>query len=83
MNNKKVRFNNKIYVYLIPSYKDIEYNKLINDIWWNSYDYKIAVETQKKEINELMLRHRGMRYKDAIKLLYQPNNIRYDPSNFE
>lgn len=78
-----VRFYNKVYVYLIPSHKDIEYNKNTNKIWWDSLDYLVAVESQKKELRELMDRNKGMKYKDAIKLLYQPNNIRYDPSNFE
>jgi predicted double-glycine peptidase len=80
---KQVSFHNITDVYLIPSHKDIEYKKTIHLLWWDNWDFEFAVEEQKKEITEIMLRNKGMRYKDAVKLLYQPNNIRYDPSNFE
>jgi hypothetical protein len=49
--NRHVTFYNKAFIYLIPSYKDIE-------IWWDNIDYIFALESKKKEIRELMLRHK-------------------------
>jgi hypothetical protein len=77
---KKVDFQNIIKVVLIPKYKDI---CDCRDLWWNEFDRRIATIFMNNEITTLMRIHPGMTSKQAMKLLYQPNNIRYyDPNNF-
>ena len=79
-NRKKVNFQNIIKVILIPKYKDI---CDCRDLWWNEFDRRIATIFMNNEINTLLRIHPGMTTKQAMKLLYQPNNIRYyDPTNF-
>ena len=79
-NRKKVDFQNIIKVVLIPKYKDI---CDCRDLWWNESDKRIATIFMNSEITTLMRIHPGMTTKQAMKLLYQPNNIRYyDPNNF-
>lgn len=78
---KKVNFQNIITVIYIPKYKDVCDAK---DIWWNEIDKRSAMIFMNSEINTLMRIHPNMTYKEAMKLLYQPNNIRfYDPKNFK
>jgi len=77
---KKVDFKNIIKVVLIPKYRDICDCK---DLWWTDLDKKLAMIFMNSEITTLMRIHQGMTTKQAMKLLYQPNNIRYyDPNNF-
>lgn len=77
---KRVSFQNIIKVVLIPKYKDICDCK---DIWWTEIDKQNAMIFMKHEIITLQKIHPNMTFKQAAKLLYQPNNIRYyDPTNF-
>jgi hypothetical protein len=77
---KKVNFQNIIRVIYIPKYKDICDCK---DIWWSEIDKRTAMIFMNNEINTLIRMHPSMNTKQAMKLLYQPNNIRYyDPTNF-
>jgi hypothetical protein len=79
-NYKKVKFENIIKVVFIPKYSDICDCK---DIWWTEIDKKVAMIFMNNEINTLLRIHPSMNTKQAMKLLYQPNNIRYyDPTNF-
>ena len=41
-NNKYVKFNNIIHIYLIPSRTDLYNDGLIKQLWWSSNDYKIS-----------------------------------------
>jgi hypothetical protein len=40
VNKKKVKFNNIIHIYLIPSRSDLLKDGLINQLWWDINDYK-------------------------------------------
>ena len=75
---KVVRFD-RANIYLIRYTKDdAECN-----LWWT---YEDQIEAQKscfREIDRIKLIHgRSMSQSDAIKLLYQPNNITYNEENF-
>jgi hypothetical protein len=77
--NKKVHFSTWILVYPNP-------NSLITDnvgyLWWSENDKLAAYYAMNKEIRTLRDIHPTMTIKQAIKLLYQPNNIVYDKNNF-
>ena len=75
---KKVRFTESNKIHLIPFE-----NEYIFHIWYSENELLYFKKTAVKEILELIKRHDSMTYKDAIKLLYQPNNISYDMNNFE
>ena len=77
--NKKVIFSEKIKLSLIPKYE----NEMKYELWWNTFDKYNATIVANIEINTLLNRHTSMTYKQALKLLYQPNNISYNESNFE
>ena len=78
---KKVTFANYLTIILIPSRK--EYNIYGDVLWWKGDDYKIFRYSAIIELNEILNRHNGMMtYSQAKKILYQPNNIIYDRSNF-
>jgi hypothetical protein len=77
---KKVQFVNYISLVYIP-----KYNEICNcsEIWWSELDKQIAIMFMNNEINTLRKIHPAMNKKQAMKLLYQPNNLRYyDPTNF-
>jgi hypothetical protein len=82
MNSKKkhVLFENIKKIYIL--YKNNIHNDVKRDLWWNDDDYLDAKKTANEEINRLMSIHPSMERKYALKLLYQPNNISYDPDNF-
>jgi hypothetical protein len=76
---KKVSFSKYLYVCLIPMYYEIEN---YHDLWWSDSDLlEMRVNTM-KEIQQLMIVHPSMKISHAKKLLFQPNNICYDPQNF-
>lgn len=72
---KNVKFNNIVNIYLIPICKD-------KTLWWSSEDILESRFECSQEIIGLLSYRREMSFNDAIKLLYQPGNIRYDKSNF-
>jgi hypothetical protein len=77
---KRVNFQNIIRVRYIPKYIDI---CDCRDIWWTEVDRRVAMIFMNSEINTLLRIHPSMNIKQAKKLLYQPNNLRYyDPTNF-
>jgi hypothetical protein len=77
---KRVQFLNTINVVYIPKYNEI---CDCRDLWWSELDKKIAMIFMNNEINTLLRIHPSMNTKQAMKLLYQPNNLRfYDPTNF-
>ena len=76
---KQVRFSNFVDVFLIPQKEEL---KKHFDLWLSENDFATAHQTAIKDIKRLLEIHPCMRLCEAKKLLYQPNNIRYDPSNF-
>ena len=75
-----MRFHNLIQIVLIPKVSEL-YD--MTDIWWSERDKVNAYKSMYDEIQVLQKRHPSMTSKQAMKLLYQPNNLRYyDPSNF-
>ena len=78
--NRSVRFHNVIKIVLIPKVSEL-YDTI--DIWWSEMDKLNAYKSMYAEIQVLQKRHPAMTFKQAMKLLYQPNNLRYyDPNNF-
>ena len=77
---KKVNFSKDLEsTRLIPKY-EID---LLSYLWWNEFDRYEASKLAFDEISALLTRHPSMTYKQALKLLYQPNNISYNKCNFE
>lgn len=79
MKNKKVSFKNYIRIYLIPIYYEIENYQ---NLWWTKMDRMNSMVKSNEEIFRLLAIHPFMNSEQAIKLLYQPNNISYNPDNF-
>jgi len=74
---KKVRFD-KANIHLIRYTK--EYAEC--DLWWKIADQIEAKKSCFREIEMLMLSRGRMRLSEALKLLYQPNNVTYSEENF-
>jgi hypothetical protein len=74
---KKVRFNGNT-IFLIPYTKD----KTGDVLWWTTEDHSISKADAREEIIRLITIHKSMLLRDALKLLYQPNNISYNEDNF-
>lgn len=77
MSKKVVRFD-KAQIYLIRPTKD----NAESDLWWTMEDQVEARKSCFREIDRLTLIHGRMSLSDALKLLYQPNNITYREENF-
>lgn len=77
INKKKVRFDG-VTIFLIPYTKD----KTGEVLWWTTEDHVIAKVSAREEIMRLINIHKSMLLRDALKLLYQPNNISYNEDNF-
>jgi hypothetical protein len=79
-NNKRVRFHDLTRVILIPKMSEL-YDSI--DIWWSESDKVAANAMMYCEIKTLQRIHPTMTMKQAMKLLYQPDNLtRYDVNNF-
>ena len=52
------------------------------DLWWSTEDQIEAKKSCFREIDRMMLIHGRIKLSDALKLLYQPNNITYSEENF-
>ena len=76
---KKVHFSDYIREISNPTYIDESNSKYL---WWSHLDKSTACYMMQLEIQNLQKIHPAMTVKQAMKLLYQPNNIRYDPNNF-
>jgi hypothetical protein len=76
---KNVTFSNYIYIYLIPMYTEF---KNYQDLWWSEDEITNIKQNTVKEIQQLMNSNPSMEISHAKKLLFQPNNICYDPQNF-
>ena len=74
---KNVRFD-KASIYLIRYAKeDAEC-----ELWWTIQDQIEAKKSCFREIDRIRLIHGRIKLSDALKLLYQPNNISYSEENF-
>jgi len=79
-NNKRVRFHDLTRVIFIPKMSEL-YDSI--DIWWSESDKVAANAMMYCEIKTLQRIHPTMTMKQAMKLLYQPDNLtRYDVNNF-
>lgn len=79
-NNKRVRFHDLTRVIFIPKMSEL-YDTI--DIWWSESDKVAANAMMYREIQTLQRIHPTMTMKQAMKLLYQPDNLtRYDVNNF-
>lgn len=79
MNKKNVKFSLFNQSFWIEKYNEED----IYMLWWSYLDNVKSMKDSKKEINNLLSIHPSMNIQQAKKLLYQPNNISYDPNNFE
>jgi hypothetical protein len=78
MPKKVVRFD-KASIYLICYAKE----NAECELWWSIEDQVEAKKSCFREINTIKLIHgRSMTLSDALRLLYQPNNITYSEENF-
>ncbi len=79
-NKKKVRFSSFIREFRNPTFIERSHFPYL---WWTELDKSTACYAMRSEIQNLQKNHPNITVKQAMKLLYQPNNLtRYDPSNF-
>jgi len=78
MNKKQVRFN-KATIYI---YETIE-EKIKKDLWWSQEEHIESKKSVFEEISRLRSIHPTISLRDALRLLYQPNNVTYNEKNFE
>ena len=77
---KQVRFSSWNIIY--PNHNKIE-SETMCSLWWSENDKKEAYFAMNKEIRSLQKMHPNIKIQQAMKLLYQPNNLKiYDPKNF-
>jgi hypothetical protein len=80
INKKKVRFSP--FVRVFPNNTFIE-RQHIPYLWWSELDKLYASSTMNREIQNLQKNHPTITMRQAMKLLYQPDNLtRYDANNF-
>jgi hypothetical protein len=75
---KRVQFD-RATVFLVNSIKENSETEL----WWSDEDHARCKIEALYEINRLKTIHKSIHFKDAIRLLYQPNNIRFNEENFQ
>jgi len=80
MNKKRVSFNTTKYIYIIPYLTEYISS---NELWWSQKEQEESKKTVFEEINRLKSVHPTITLRDALTLLYQPNNITYNKNNFE
>jgi hypothetical protein len=79
-NKKKVRFSSFVREFRNPTFIERSHFPYL---WWSELDKSAARYNMYNEIQSLQRIHPTMTVKQAMKLLYQPNNLTcYDPSNF-
>ena len=79
-NKKKVRFSSFIREFRNPTFIEKSHFQYL---WWSELDKSAACYTMWNEIQNLQKKHPAMTVKQAMKLLYQPDNLtRYDSNNF-
>jgi len=78
MNKKQVRFN-KATVFIFETIEE----KIPKDLWWSKEEHIESRNSALDEVNRLREIHKTISLRDALRLLYQPNNITYNEKNFE
>jgi hypothetical protein len=78
MNKKQVRFN-KATVFIFEAIEE----KMSKDLWWSKEDQAESRKSAFEEINRLREIHKTISLRDALRLLYQPNNVTYNEKNFQ
>jgi hypothetical protein len=77
---KKVRFSSFIREFRNPTLIERSHFPYL---WWSELDKSTARYNMYNEIQNLQKIHPTITVKQAMKLLYQPDNLtRYDPNNF-
>jgi len=80
LNIKKVKFSP--FITICPNDTFID-KHTISNLWWSELDKAYAYSSMFIEIKNLQNNHPTITIKQAMKLLYQPNNLtHYDASNF-
>ena len=79
MDKKHVSFNTESYVYIIPYLTEYITS---NELWWSLKEQEESKKSVFEEINRLKRVHPTITLRDALTLLYQPNNIAYNAKNF-
>ena len=80
--NKKIKFNNYVYVYIIPNNQHYLENNLLDKLWYSNNDIIYFKNSAIREIKELINKHSNMSFKDARYLLYENTKIMYNPTFF-
>ena len=78
LKNKKVTFALFKEIIYIPKYR----KDICGDLWWSDFEYNINIIAMREEIHRILNRSPLMSLAHAKKLLYQPNNISYNSTNF-
>ena len=71
---KSVSFSNTQQIFLIP---------VTPQLWWNNIDNARAKKEMFEELSKFLSSHPGSTVRQALKFLYQPNNIVCDANHFE
>jgi len=80
IDKKKVRFSPFIRVFPNPTFIERSHYPYL---WWTELDKSTAYMMMHTEIHNLQKKHPNITMRQAMKLLYQPDNLtRYDPNNF-
>lgn len=79
MDKKRVSFNTTKYIYIIPYLTEYSTS---NELWWSLKEQTESKKSVFEEINRLKRVHPTITLRDALTLLYQPNNIVYNAENF-
>jgi hypothetical protein len=74
---KKVTFSNIIFVRLIQTRLEFNFENFICDLWWSAKDYTNFKVDAFNEMLKFRLKYPDICYNDRKDILYQPNNF-YD-----
>lgn len=67
---KNTRFNENVKIRFIRPLFNFKHI-----LWWNEFDYYFFEKSATQEINAMMYKNKSIIRKDAIRLLYQPNDV--------
>jgi len=79
---KEVSFSDTVHVCLIPTRNMLKESKLCETLWWSNEDYVQFKSDFIQELKEMLEKFPNISPRDSVKLLYQPDNICYDETNF-
>ena len=78
---KKIKFDQRIYMVLIPSFREMS-DDIRNDLWWSKKEYRLFCDSASEEIKSFMKSREGIHRKHAMTALYQPILFHYNPNYF-